>query len=112
MSPLRNAGVSSIPSMATLNLAATRAPLLAWSMAWTANCPPRVLAVQVQRPPGSSSRPRRAEPLAGRLAPMPLPPPPVRPVLLEEIHAARERIQGVAIRTPLVKLRHDGALPG
>jgi threonine dehydratase len=42
---------------------------------------------------------------------MPLPPPPVRPVLLEEIHAARERIQGVAIRTPLVKLRHDGASP-
>jgi threonine dehydratase len=38
-------------------------------------------------------------------------PPPVRPVLLEDIHAARERIKGVAIRTPLVKLRHAGASP-
>jgi threonine dehydratase len=36
---------------------------------------------------------------------------PVRPVLLEEIHAARARIQGVATRTPLVKLRHDAESP-
>ncbi|HEY3816029.1 MAG TPA: pyridoxal-phosphate dependent enzyme [Polyangiaceae bacterium] len=38
-------------------------------------------------------------------------PEPVRPILLEDIHAARARIEGVAIRTPLVKLRHDGAAP-
>jgi threonine dehydratase len=38
-------------------------------------------------------------------------PPPVRPVTLDEIRAARERIRGVAIRTPLIKLRHDAATP-
>src|ERR1700683_5108002 len=37
---------------------------------------------------------------------MPTAPDPVRPVLLDDIRAARARIQGVAIRTPLVKLRH------
>ena len=38
-------------------------------------------------------------------------PPPVRPVTLEDIQAARERIRGVAVRTPLVRLLHgvDGA---
>jgi len=36
-------------------------------------------------------------------------PPPVRPVTLEEIRAARERIRGVITRTPLVRLRHDVA---
>lgn len=36
--------------------------------------------------------------------------PPVRPVTLEDIQAARDRIRGVATRTPLVQLRHD--LPG
>ena len=37
--------------------------------------------------------------------------PPVRPVLLEDVHAAWERIRGVALRTPLVKLRHDAESP-
>jgi threonine dehydratase len=38
-------------------------------------------------------------------------PPPVRPVTIEEIRAARERIRGVVTRTPLVRLLHgiDGA---
>ncbi|HEX2122816.1 MAG TPA: pyridoxal-phosphate dependent enzyme, partial [Thermoanaerobaculia bacterium] len=36
-------------------------------------------------------------------------PPPVRPVTLEEIRAARERIRGVIARTPLIRLRHDVA---
>ncbi len=36
-------------------------------------------------------------------------PPPVRPVTLEEIRAARERIKNVITRTPLVRLRHDVA---
>jgi threonine dehydratase len=36
-------------------------------------------------------------------------PPPVRPVSLEEILAARERIREVITRTPLVRLRHDVA---
>jgi threonine dehydratase len=35
--------------------------------------------------------------------------PPVRPVALEDIRAARERIAGVITRTPLVRLRHDVA---
>lgn len=37
--------------------------------------------------------------------------PPVRPVTLDDIRAARERIRGVAVRTPLVRLLHgvDGA---
>jgi threonine dehydratase len=38
-------------------------------------------------------------------------PPPVRPVSLDEILAARERIRDVVIRTPLVKLLHDAAAP-
>ena len=37
--------------------------------------------------------------------------PPVRPVRLEEVHAAWERIRGVVLRTPLVKLRHDAGSP-
>ena len=39
------------------------------------------------------------------------PPPPVRPVTIDEIRAARERIRGVITRTPLIRLRHgiDGA---
>lgn len=32
--------------------------------------------------------------------------PPVRPVTLDEIYAARKRIAGVAIRTPLIRLLH------
>ncbi len=42
---------------------------------------------------------------------MPSPAPAVRPISLEDIRNARTRIQGVAIRTPLVKLRHDGESP-
>src|SRR6266566_3469528 len=38
-------------------------------------------------------------------------PPPVRRVTLDEIRAARERIRNVAIRTPLIKLRHDAPVP-
>ncbi len=38
-------------------------------------------------------------------------PPPVRPVTLEEIRAARERIRRVITRTPLVRLRHDAGTP-
>src|SRR5436305_3683377 len=34
-------------------------------------------------------------------------PPPVRPVSLDEIYAARERIKNTITRTPLVRLRHD-----
>src|ERR1700682_467252 len=37
-------------------------------------------------------------------------PPPVRPVTLDEILAARERIRSVITRTPLVRLLHD--VPG
>ena len=33
-------------------------------------------------------------------------PPPVRPVSIEDIRAARERIRGIVTRTPLVRLRH------
>jgi threonine dehydratase len=36
-------------------------------------------------------------------------PPPVRPVTIEEIRAARERIRGLITRTPLIRLRHDVA---
>lgn len=36
-------------------------------------------------------------------------PPPVRPVTLDEIRAARERIRGVVTRTPLIRLVHDVA---
>jgi threonine dehydratase len=42
---------------------------------------------------------------------MPTAVPPVRPVTLDEIYAARERIRGVITRTPLIKLRHDAAAP-
>jgi threonine dehydratase len=38
-------------------------------------------------------------------------PPPVRPVTLDEIRAARERIRNVVTRTPLIRLRHDTAAP-
>src|SRR6185369_16463416 len=33
-------------------------------------------------------------------------PPPVRPITLDDIRAARERIRGVAIRTPLIRFLH------
>jgi len=42
---------------------------------------------------------------------MPVAPPPVRPVTIEEIRAARERIRNIIVRTPLVRLRHDAATP-
>jgi threonine dehydratase len=42
---------------------------------------------------------------------MSIAPPPIHPVTLDEIRAARERIRGVAVRTPLIKLRHDAAAP-
>jgi threonine dehydratase len=42
---------------------------------------------------------------------MAIAPPPVRPVTLDEIRAARERIKNIAIRTPLIKLRHDTPAP-
>ncbi|MGH6705406.1 MAG: threonine ammonia-lyase [Sphingomicrobium sp.] len=35
--------------------------------------------------------------------------PPIRPITLEDIRAARERIAGVITRTPLIRLRHDVA---
>ena len=38
-------------------------------------------------------------------------PPPVRPVTLDEIRAAHERIRPVITRTPLIRLRHDAAVP-
>jgi threonine dehydratase len=38
-------------------------------------------------------------------------PPPVRPVTLDDVHAAWERIRHVVLRTPLVKLRHDDDAP-
>jgi threonine dehydratase len=37
--------------------------------------------------------------------------PPVRPIRLEDVHAAWGRIRGVVLRTPLVKLRHDAESP-
>jgi threonine dehydratase len=37
--------------------------------------------------------------------------PPVRPIPMEDILAARERIRGVVLRTPLVRLRHDAEVP-
>src|SRR6185295_5714474 len=42
---------------------------------------------------------------------MPVAPAPVRPVSLDDIRAARERIRGVVLRTPLVKLRYQGPGP-
>ena len=38
-------------------------------------------------------------------------PPPVRPVTLDEIHAARERIKRIAVHTPLIRLLHGAAAP-
>ncbi len=38
-------------------------------------------------------------------------PPPVRPVTLDEIRAARDRIKNLAVRTPLVRLRHNAPAP-
>ena len=38
-------------------------------------------------------------------------PPPVRPVTLDDIRAARERIRNVAVRTPVVRLLHGAAKP-
>jgi len=38
-------------------------------------------------------------------------PPPVRPVTLDEIRDARERIRNVAVRTPLIRLLHGAARP-
>ena len=35
-----------------------------------------------------------------------MPAPPVRPVTIDDIRAARERIRGVVTRTPLIRLRH------
>ncbi len=40
---------------------------------------------------------------------MPTAAPPVRPITLDDIRAARERIREVITRTPLVRLRHDVA---
>lgn len=42
---------------------------------------------------------------------MPTSAPAIRPVTIEEIRAARERIRGVITRTPLVRLLHDGKQP-
>lgn len=42
---------------------------------------------------------------------MPVAPPPVRPVTIDEIRAARERIKNTIIRTPLIRLRHDASTP-
>lgn len=38
-------------------------------------------------------------------------PPPVRPVTIDEIRAARERIKNVIVRTPLVRLLHSAPVP-
>jgi len=38
-------------------------------------------------------------------------PPPVRRISLDDILAARERIRGVVIRTPMIKLLHDASAP-
>jgi threonine dehydratase len=38
-------------------------------------------------------------------------PPPVRPVTLDEIRAAHDRIRSVITRTPLIRLRHDAPAP-
>ncbi|MCU1350107.1 MAG: hypothetical protein JWO56_3137 [Acidobacteria bacterium] len=43
--------------------------------------------------------------------PAPSAPPPVRRVTLDDIRAARERIAGVAIRTPLIRLLHGTSAP-
>jgi threonine dehydratase len=42
---------------------------------------------------------------------MSIAPPPVRPVSLEEIRAARERIRNTIVRTPLVRLLHGAETP-
>ena len=41
----------------------------------------------------------------------PAPLPPVRPIGLDDVRAAWKRIEGVVLRTPLVKLRHDAETP-
>ncbi|PYQ60538.1 MAG: pyridoxal-5'-phosphate-dependent protein subunit beta [Acidobacteria bacterium] len=38
-------------------------------------------------------------------------PPPVRPVSIEEIRAARERTRKLVVHTPLIQLRHDTTAP-
>src|ERR1051325_2353176 len=59
------------------------------------------------RPKGAGRVPMRLEsPAMSATAP-----PPVRPVTLDEIYAARERIRGKAVRTPLIRLSHDEAAP-
>ena len=42
---------------------------------------------------------------------MPMPPGPVRPIALDDVRAARRRIDGIAIRTPLVRLELGPAFP-
>lgn len=42
---------------------------------------------------------------------MPVAAPPVRPVTIDEIRAARERIRGVIVRTPLIRLLHGTQAP-
>jgi threonine dehydratase len=42
---------------------------------------------------------------------MAIAPPPVRPVTLDEIRAARERIRSVITRTPLIRLLHNAPAP-
>ncbi len=42
---------------------------------------------------------------------MPTAAPPVRPVTIDEIRAARERIRNTITRTPLIKLRYDAERP-
>jgi threonine dehydratase len=48
-------------------------------------------------------------PEANRIPRMSATAPPVRPITIDEIRAARERISGVITRTPLIRLRHDVA---
>jgi len=42
---------------------------------------------------------------------MPVAAPPIRPVTIEEIRAAHDRIRDLITRTPLIKLRHDAGTP-
>jgi threonine dehydratase len=37
--------------------------------------------------------------------------PPVRPITIDEIRAARERTRKLVVHTPLIQLRHDTAAP-
>ncbi len=57
----------------------------------------------------SEGRGPRAEGL--QCGAMTVAPPPVRPVTLDEIRAARERIRNIAVRTPLVRLLHGAKKP-